>query len=75
MEAAAVTSLRWIPLLPLLGALANGLFGAAIQRRAGKSAIAALAVAPGGSAVLLLLAGVFNIFWGGAAQRHKHYHM
>ena len=46
MEPTATTLLRWIPLLPLLGAAANGLFGAAVQRRAGKGAIAALAVAP-----------------------------
>jgi NADH-quinone oxidoreductase subunit L len=61
MEAAAVTSLRWIPLLPLLGALVNGLFGAAIQRRAGKSAIAVLAVAPVALAFLLSLAVFFQL--------------
>ncbi|OQY66643.1 MAG: NADH-quinone oxidoreductase subunit L [Polyangiaceae bacterium UTPRO1] len=38
--------LRWIPLLPLAGAVVNGLFGKAIQRRAGKGAVAAIAVAP-----------------------------
>ena len=39
--------LRWIPLLPLLGAVVNGLGGALIQRRFGKRAIAALAVRAG----------------------------
>ncbi|HXG50266.1 MAG TPA: NADH-quinone oxidoreductase subunit L [candidate division Zixibacteria bacterium] len=38
--------LRWIVLLPLAGAIVNGLLGAAIQKRAGKGAIAVLACAP-----------------------------
>jgi len=46
MEPTAVTYLRWIPLLPLLGAAANGVFGSAIQRRFGKGVVGALAVAP-----------------------------
>ena len=46
MDPIAVTMLRWIPLLPLAGAVVNGLFGKAIQRRAGKGAVAAIAVAP-----------------------------
>ncbi len=59
MEPTAVSTLRWIPLLPLLGAVVNGFFGAAIQRRAGKGAVAALAVAPiAGAFVLALLAFV-----------------
>src|SRR5215203_4607936 len=59
MEPTAVSTLRWIPLLPLLGAVVNGLFGAAIQRRAGKGAVAALAVAPiAGAFAFALLAFV-----------------
>ncbi|MEO6029211.1 MAG: NADH-quinone oxidoreductase subunit L [Candidatus Binatia bacterium] len=59
MEPTAVSTLRWIPLLPLLGAVVNGFFGAAIQRRAGKGAVAALAVAPiAGAFAFALLAFV-----------------
>ena len=39
-------ALRWIVLLPLGGAIVNGLFGALIQRRYGKKAISVLACAP-----------------------------
>lgn len=38
--------LRWIVLLPLLGALANGLFGAGLQKRAGKWLIGLVACVP-----------------------------
>jgi len=38
--------LRWIVLLPLLGATVNGLLGSQIQKRFGKSAISLLACAP-----------------------------
>ncbi|MFQ5851106.1 MAG: NADH-quinone oxidoreductase subunit L [Candidatus Binatia bacterium] len=38
--------LRWIVLLPLLGAAINGLLGAALQRRFGKRTISLLACAP-----------------------------
>ena len=38
--------LRWIVLLPLLGAAVNGLLGARIQERAGKKAVAVIACAP-----------------------------
>lgn len=38
--------LRWIPLLPLLGAATNGLLGALLQRRLGKGAVTAIACAP-----------------------------
>jgi NADH-quinone oxidoreductase subunit L len=67
MQPLAVTSLRWIALLPLLGAIANGLFGAGLQRRAGKHAVAALAVAPVGLAFLLSL-GVFFQLLGRAPE-------
>ncbi len=42
----AVESLRWIVLLPLLGAVVNGLFGATIQREVGKRAISFIACTP-----------------------------
>jgi len=38
--------LRWIVLLPLLGAAINGLFGTHIQKRFGKAAISLVACAP-----------------------------
>ncbi|MCC6764604.1 MAG: NADH-quinone oxidoreductase subunit L [Deltaproteobacteria bacterium] len=56
MDPIAATSLRWIPLLPLLGAIVNGLAGKAIQRRMGKGAVAAIAVAPVVAAFALSLA-------------------
>jgi NADH-quinone oxidoreductase subunit L len=46
MDITPVAYVRWIPLLPLLGAAVNGVGGAAIQRRFGKNAISVLAVAP-----------------------------
>ncbi|TMA75233.1 MAG: NADH-quinone oxidoreductase subunit L [Deltaproteobacteria bacterium] len=58
MDITHVSYLRWIPLLPLLGAAVNGLGGAKIQRRFGKSWISALAVAP------VLLAFVFSVAIG-----------
>ena len=42
----SVELLRWIVLLPLLGAVVNGLFGAVIQRHLGKRAISWIACAP-----------------------------
>jgi NADH-quinone oxidoreductase subunit L len=46
MDITHVSYLRWIPLLPLLGAAVNGLGGAVIQRRFGKRVVGALAVTP-----------------------------
>ena len=46
MEITEVGYLRWIPLLPLVGAAVNGVAGAVIQRRLGKRAISVLAVTP-----------------------------
>jgi NADH-quinone oxidoreductase subunit L len=46
MEIIDVSYVRWIPLLPLVGAAVNGLAGAVIQRRLGKRAISVLAVTP-----------------------------
>ena len=52
-ELLQVTYLRWIVLLPLIGAIINGLGGALIQKAAGKRAISViacvLAVGCGGS--------------------------
>jgi NADH-quinone oxidoreductase subunit L len=45
-EAVTVGYLRWIVLLPLAGALVNGLGGATIQKRFGKLAISVIACAP-----------------------------
>src|SRR5262245_26286024 len=45
-ELIAVSSLRWIVILPLLGAIINGLGGALIQKAAGKRAISLIACAP-----------------------------
>ena len=42
----SVEYLRWIVLLPLLGAAVNGLGGAAIQRTFGKRAISIIACTP-----------------------------
>jgi NADH-quinone oxidoreductase subunit L len=46
MEITTVSYLRWIPLLPLLGAAVNGLGGAVIQRRFGKRVVGVIAVTP-----------------------------
>jgi NADH-quinone oxidoreductase subunit L len=45
-ELATVSYLRWVVLLPLLGAVINGLGGALIQKSAGKKAISLLACLP-----------------------------
>jgi len=42
----SVDYLRWIVLLPLLGAAVNGLFGVLIQKSFGKRAISIIACAP-----------------------------
>jgi NADH-quinone oxidoreductase subunit L len=61
MEPTAVTFLRWIPLLPLAGAVVNGLAGAALQRRAGKGAVGALAVLPVAAAFALAVAAFVRL--------------
>ncbi len=61
MESTAVSYLRWIPLLPLLGAAVNGLGGAIIQRRFGKRAISALAVTPVLLAFVLSVVAFFQL--------------
>src|SRR5215472_727050 len=45
-EILTVNYLRWIVLLPLIGAIINGLGGALIQKAAGRRAISAIACAP-----------------------------
>jgi NADH-quinone oxidoreductase subunit L len=45
-EILAVGYLRWVPLLPLAGAIVNGLLGAPIQKAAGKRAISVIACTP-----------------------------
>ncbi len=46
MELTPVSYIRWIPALPLIGAVLNGFAGAGIQRRFGERGIAILACAP-----------------------------
>lgn len=45
-SAVAMTGLRWIVALPLLGAVLNGVLGAPIQKRLGKRAVSLLACTP-----------------------------
>jgi NADH-quinone oxidoreductase subunit L len=45
-EIHAVSYLRWIPLLPLITAAVNGIFGARIQKRFGERMISVLGCAP-----------------------------
>jgi len=61
MEPTAVTFVRWIPLLPLAGAVVNGIGGAAIQRRFGKGAIGVLAVTPVAAAFVLSLVAFLRL--------------
>jgi NADH-quinone oxidoreductase subunit L len=61
MEITAVSYLRWIPLLPLLGAAVNGLGGSVIQRRFGKNTISAIAVTPVMLAFVLAVAAFFQL--------------
>ena len=61
MEPVAVTYLRWIPLLPLLGAAINGLGGAILQKRAGRGAISVVACTPVVLAFLLSLRAFFEL--------------
>src|SRR4051794_22266880 len=46
MDITPVSYLRFIPLLPLIGAAMNGILGAPIQKRFGKGAINLIAVTP-----------------------------
>ncbi len=53
--------LRWIVFLPLIGAIVNGLFGAAIQKRMGKGVIGLIACAPVVLAFGLSLQALFTL--------------
>jgi NADH-quinone oxidoreductase subunit L len=61
--------LRWIIFLPLIGAIVNGVFGAKIQERMGKGAIAFLACAPVVLAFGLALQAFFTLKGLDPAQR------
>ncbi|MGH7929253.1 MAG: hypothetical protein ACREQV_15805, partial [Candidatus Binatia bacterium] len=61
--------LRWIIFLPLIGAIINGLFGAKIQERMGKGAIAFLACAPVVLAFGLALKAFFTLLGLDPAKR------
>ena len=69
MEPTAVTFLRWILLLPLFGAVVNGVLGSRIQRRFGKGAIGALAVIPVAAAFALSLHAWLRLLALAPAQR------
>lgn len=61
MEPIEVGYLRWIPLLPLIGAAINGLGGAIIQKRSGKNAISVIACAPVILAFLFAVRAFFDL--------------
>jgi NADH-quinone oxidoreductase subunit L len=58
---AVSASLRWIPLLPLLGASINLLIGARIQRRYGRGAVAAIATVLPALSFVIVVAGFFRL--------------
>src|SRR6185369_4754074 len=70
MEITAVSYLRGIPILPLLGAAVNGVAGAVIQRRFGKKAISALAVTP--VVLAFVLAVIAFLQLKGLAPEHRY---
>ncbi len=53
--------LRWIPLLPLLGAAINGILGASLQRKLGKRVISLIACAPVAISFLLSLKALLDL--------------
>jgi NADH-quinone oxidoreductase subunit L len=57
----SVSYLRWIVILPLIGAIINGLGGALIQKGAGKRAISALACVPVWLAFAISLYGFMQL--------------
>jgi NADH-quinone oxidoreductase subunit L len=65
----AVSSLRWIVALPLLGAAVNGLAGAALQKHFGKRAVSLIACAPVGLAFLISLSVLFQLLGLPAEER------
>ncbi|RMD83672.1 MAG: NADH-quinone oxidoreductase subunit L [Candidatus Dadabacteria bacterium] len=54
-------ALRWIVLLPLAGAIVNFLAGAAIQKRVGRWAVAAIAIGLPAASFVLAVAGFGNL--------------
>jgi NADH-quinone oxidoreductase subunit L len=60
---------RWIVLLPLIGAVINGLGGALIQKAAGKRAISLIACLPVLAAFAVSLRGLFELLGREPAQR------
>ncbi|MFH1680651.1 MAG: NADH-quinone oxidoreductase subunit L [Candidatus Eisenbacteria bacterium] len=76
-EAAAripeLDTLKWIVLLPLLGAAWNGFFGRGIQARFGEKAIAAVGCATVAASFLLALHAVLFLRAGGGAAADRIY--
>jgi NADH-quinone oxidoreductase subunit L len=68
-EFLAASYLRWIVLLPLCGAIINGLGGAVIQHRAGKRAISIIACAPVLLAFVLAVRGFVQLLRLGEEER------
>ncbi len=64
-----VSYLRWIVLLPLLGAAINGILGASLQKRYGKGAISIIGCSVVGLAFLFSLRAFFHIFGLAPEQR------
>ncbi|HJY82463.1 MAG TPA: NADH-quinone oxidoreductase subunit L, partial [Candidatus Binatia bacterium] len=64
-----VSYLRWIVLLPLLGAMVNGLLGAILQKRFGKVAISVIACSVVGIAFVCALTAFVQIFRLGPEHR------
>jgi len=65
----SVAYLRWIPLLPLLGAAINGLVGAPLQRRFGKGVVTAIACLPVAAAFVLACRAFVDLVALPAAER------
>jgi NADH-quinone oxidoreductase subunit L len=68
-EILTVSYLHWIVLLPLIGAIINGLAGALIQKAAGKRAISVIACAPVLIAFALSVRGLFQLVGLGEEER------
>jgi NADH-quinone oxidoreductase subunit L len=68
-EIIAVSYLRWVVFLPLIGAIINGLGGAVIQNRAGKRAISLLACLPVILAFAVAVRGFVQLLGLEPAQR------
>src|SRR5260221_10645251 len=68
-ELLQVSYLRWIVLLPLIGAIINGLGGALIQKAAGKRAISVIACAPVLLAFAISVRGLMELLGRGEDER------